>query len=488
MTTQTATRLRCTLALSAATACVLVACGGDQVAGIQGSGNPVAAGTTAVGPISAFGSIILDGVEYSTSGAQIRIDGEVGSESQLRVGHVVTLKGTVNPDGTTGTATEVSFTGNVRAAVTQVDLAANQFTMLGQTVRVDDSTSFDELIDPADLSGLPVGSTVQVSGFSNADGAILATRVDLASATSSIQIKGTVQALDATARTFRINSLTVSYSGIAPSGTLANGSIVSAQGSTLSLSGALVATRVDVSAGVGAPPNQRGQLEGLITDFTSNSAFVVEGQPVVTTASTEFELRGGTLGLNVPIKVRGTFDASGTLVATRVEVKQQSSAEILGVLDTVSAASGTLTVLGVPVTTNSFTSFEDKSQLKVRQFKLSDLRSGDYVDVRGVQSATGGGLTATSVERRRPDTEASVQGVAQNLAAPGFSVLGVSVLTDAQTQFPGLGNPAGAAARFFSEAANQIVNVRGTFTGGVLVADRVQIRNANGMDGEDDDD
>jgi hypothetical protein len=86
--------------LIAAAACALVACGGEQVAGIQGTGAPVASGVTSVGPISGFGSIIQGGVEYQTSGAQIHIDDQPGTEAQLRVGQVITIKGTVNEDGT----------------------------------------------------------------------------------------------------------------------------------------------------------------------------------------------------------------------------------------------------------------------------------------------------------------------------------------------------------------------------------------------------
>ena len=79
------------------------------MAGIQGTGAPVASGVTSVGPISGFGSIIQDGVEYQTGGAQIQIDDQPATEGQLQIGQIVTIRGTVNPDGTTGVATSVSF-------------------------------------------------------------------------------------------------------------------------------------------------------------------------------------------------------------------------------------------------------------------------------------------------------------------------------------------------------------------------------------------
>src|SRR5258707_631006 len=70
----------------AAAVLLLASCGGStQLAGIQGSGSSIASG-----PITGFGSIFVNGVEYVTSNAQIRIDDQPGAESQLLAGEVVT--------------------------------------------------------------------------------------------------------------------------------------------------------------------------------------------------------------------------------------------------------------------------------------------------------------------------------------------------------------------------------------------------------------
>jgi len=462
--------------LGAAAACLLAACGGDQVAGIQGSGSPVAAGVTAVGPITAFGSIILGGVEYATSGAQIRIEDQPGAESQLRVGQIVTIRGTVNADGTTGAATDVSFAADLQGPVTQVDLVNSTFTVLGQIVHVTDATVFDDSVQPADLSGLQAGSVVQVSGFANAAGDLVASRVDTSAAGAGLQVKGTVQSLDTTAHTFRINSLTVDYSGVMPTGTLANASVVIVRGSSFTTTGALVAGRVQVLGGSGAAPSDRGQLEGLVTSFVSNADFVVGGQRVLTDGSTNFVLNGATLGVNARVEVRGTFNASGALVASKVELKSQSLSLVRGLVDSVSAAGKSLTVLGVSVTVGGSTSFEDKSSQPVRLFGLADVRSGDYVEVRGTPNPAGGGLLATLVERDNQEARSYVQGVVLSVADPNFTILGITVATDAQTHFIGLNGQARTAAQFFSEAPNQIVKARGTLSGSVVIADQAQIK------------
>jgi hypothetical protein len=461
------------LLLAAAVASVLVACNVEQVAGIQGSGAPVASGVTSVGPITGFGSVFVDGVEYATAGAQIRIDDESATEAQLRVGQIVTIKGSVAAGGA-ASASEISFTSAVRGPVEQSNAVAGTFTVLGQTVRVTDATLFDESIQPADLSGLGIGTAVQVSAFANAAGELVASRVDVTSATE-LQVKGSVQSFDSVARTFRINTLIVDYSAATVQGALQSASTVIVRGTSSGAGGTLVATRVQVVGALAAAANDGGRVEGLVTSFVSNSDFTVNGQRVIADSSTELVPNGATLGLDVAVKVRGTFNASGALVATRIEVKPNSASVLRGLVDSVSATNGTLTVLGIPITTGASTSFEDKSSQHVRLFKLSDVRSGDYVEVRAAVTATGN--LATLVQRANPEPRTYLQGVASTVLDPSFTVLGVMVATNAQTQFVGLGGQSSASAQFFIEAPGRIVNVRGTVNGGVLIADRVQIRN-----------
>jgi len=466
------TRLTALFAVCIGIVSLFAGCGGDMTAGIQGSGRTV--GIAAVGPINGFGSIFVDGVEYSTGGAQISVDDQAATESQLRVGQVVTVKGTVNADGITGTANTVSFASDLRGPVAQVNVDAGTFVVLGQTVRVTDATLFDDSFSTPSLSGMSASTLVQVSGFADSMGALIASRIEPANASAGMQVRGTVQMLDTSAHTFRINALTVDYSAIAPSGTLANGAVVIAQGSSLATSGALIATRVKVIAGLGASANDRGELEGLITSFTSNASFAVNGQPVSTSATTQVTPQGAVLGLDVRVKVHGTFDAAGVLAADKVEVRSQSLSLVRGLVDAVSASSRTLRVLGVNVTTDASTSFEDKSSQQVRLFGLADVRVGDYVEVRGTADASGT-LAAFTIERQKPDDRVYLQGVARNVSAPTFSVLGVTVTTDAQTQYPGSAGP-DEATQFFANAANQIVRVRGTLVGSTLVADQAQIR------------
>jgi hypothetical protein len=367
---------------------------GTSVAGIQGSGLR----SYAVGPITRFGSVFVNGVEYSIAGAQITIDNQPGTEAQLRAGQIVAVKGTVNADGVTGTATGVSFNGDVRGPITQINSAGGSFVVLGQTVRVTGSTLFDDGIQPASLDGLQAGSLVEVSGFPNSAGEIVASRVDLAVATG-LQVKGEVQALDTASHTFQINSLTVDYGAVSPTAALADGSIVEVQGAALTSTGELLATLVEVQPGLNAAPGERVDISGIITGFTSLLDFLLQGQKVVTDLNTHFVLHGIPLGLNIEVDVQGTVDASGVLHAKKVEVTPQGPSLLQGIVDSISLSSNTLSVLGANVTTSAATRLEDKSNQHLKLFSLTDLRVGDYVVIHGRQTQSGT-LSAATVVRR----------------------------------------------------------------------------------------
>jgi Domain of unknown function (DUF5666) len=479
-------------------------CGGEQTAGIEGSGAPVATSIVTTGRITGFGSIIVDGVEYATSAASIRIDEQPGTEAQLDVGDVVTIKGTLNADGVSGAATDVTFTADARGAVSQVDPTARTFVVLGQTVAVNDDTIFDAALQATDVAELPAGVKIQVSGFRDASETLLASRIDAATS-NDLQAKGRVQALDTTTHTFKIDDLTVDYTSATVTGTLAAGSKVTARGTTQAASGALVASQVGVEpAGPGngngpgggsggANGNQTRQLEGVITRFASTADFDVDGQKVITDSSTHFDLHGATLGPNVAVKVHGRVESSGAILASNVDVKPHSSSGpggpggggpsppagapggagiVRGAVDSVSSSAATLSVLGVSATTSSDTALEDRSDAKIKAFRLSDVRVGDYVEVRG--NLSGNSLAATLLKRDKPEPHSYLQGTAANLAAPTFTVLGVTITTNEQTDFKGPGGVKNASD-FFSAAAGKTVKVRGALNGRTLIADQVQI-------------
>ena len=77
------------------------------MAGIDRTGGPRSAG--AFGTVTAFGSVVVNGVRYDTAGATFTIDGAPGMESDLGLGDVVLIEGSIDSSGTTGTADNVTY-------------------------------------------------------------------------------------------------------------------------------------------------------------------------------------------------------------------------------------------------------------------------------------------------------------------------------------------------------------------------------------------
>lgn len=450
-------------------ALLLTSCGGSLTAGIEGSGSPVAA----AGPITGFGSIFVNGVEYTTTSARIDIDDQPATESQLSVGDIVTVVGTVNADGKTGTATQVTFRGNVAGIVGQVNVPTRTFVVLGQTVLVTASTVFDSNISPADITGIKPGDRVEVSGFANSFGQLVASRIQLLPAGNAVRVEGIVQALNTAAHTFQINALLVDYSAVTPNGTLVNGNVVDVQGSSVNANGALVATGVQVSSAVTGAANSGGEFEGVITSFTSNADFMIDNLHVTTNGSTQFTLNGVTLGVNVRVAVEGSFDSSGALLAASVEALPEGEGLVRGVVQSL-PSSNTLTVLGVTILAGPMTELEDDSSLKLRPFHFSDLHVGDYVEARG-PVGTGTTLNAEVLVRQTSDTLSFLRDTATNVTSFSFTLLGVTVVTNSQTQYSGPDGSTLTAGQFFAQAPNHTVKAGGTLSGNSLLATQAQI-------------
>ncbi len=94
------------------------------------------------GAITAKGSIFVNGVEYKTTGSTIKVEGVSGhGESELQVGMVVSVKGSMSDDGVNGEGAEIDYEDNLQGPLTAVASGATStLTVLDQTVLVDVST------------------------------------------------------------------------------------------------------------------------------------------------------------------------------------------------------------------------------------------------------------------------------------------------------------------------------------------------------------
>ena len=472
---------------------LLVGCGGGSNGG--GGSNPPPPPPTggitrtgvavAVGPITGFGSVIVNGNTYDTSAATFTKDGQPATQADFSVGHMTIVVGTIDDDNTNAVATTVEFNDNVDGPVSSVSSLTNTIVVLGQTVHITASTSIDDSC-PALLEDFLTVAAVEVSGPVRTDGSIEATRIECKNIAGELEVTGIVSNLDTGAMTFMINALEVDYSTAMlqdfPGGAISNGDPVEAKdsdGGGLGTGGELIATSVEFNgARFGDNEGDHIEIEGFITRFVSSTDFDVSGIPVTTSGTTVFE--GGTagdLGLNLKIEAEGEFDSAGILNATKIDIKDSTAVRVVGLVDSV--AGDTLQILGITITTDTVkTRFEDKFS-DVDPFRIGDVNTDDYVEVRGQEFPTGE-IFAFLLERDDPRARTELRGFVEvgGVARPNLTVLGVTIETNGATIFRDANDVAFPTVDDFwaAVAEGSLVNIDGTETGPqTLLADEVEL-------------
>lgn len=366
-----------------ASAMALAGCGGGGggVAAVGGGGT----GSFSSGPISGMGSIIVNGVRFDDSMAKVLDDdGTLHSRNDLKLGMMVRVKGKPNsrkPDNT-DSADEISFGSELLGPIDSIDMSAKTLVVLGQTVQITASAIFE---DGLTLSVLAVNDIVEVHGFVDpATNSLVATRIErkLLVNVKAFKLQGTVSALDTSAKTFGIGTLTISYASVATADlptNLANGLLVRVRLATTPTTGTRTAIRVRaVEAEV--KDRDEAEVEGMVTDFTSSARFSVNGQPV--DASGTAVPAGLKLGSRV--EVEGSL-VNGVLVAKKVQLKDEDEKrefELHGIVSnkTLTSLSFTLTSSGGIVVKVVFTidvKFDDG-------LTAATLRDGLKLEVKGV--------------------------------------------------------------------------------------------------------
>ncbi|MDP2006207.1 MAG: DUF5666 domain-containing protein [Rubrivivax sp.] len=383
-----------------AAAALLGACGGGGDASVAAPltpATPADASTYTLGAITGFGSVIVGGVRFDDSRAQcVDEDDNPRDRNLLKLGMVVAVEaGVVNRGEASALALRIRLGSEVVGPVGGIDTAASTVQVLGQTVLVTTSTLFDETLSGG-LAALTLGQVVEVHGILDpANGRIVATRIEAEDSATVYKLRGQLQNLDTTAKTFTVNGQVISYTGLpaalVPPG-LTNGQIVRVLLQTTQVNGAWVA--IALRGGLRLPDRSgEAHLEGVITAFTSLSSFSVNGMPV---DATNAAFPDGTVGiaLGARVEVEGSV-SNGVLVAAKVEIEERRTLglrplELRGELGNLNATDKTFALRGVTVWFGGTVDWRDGSE--------ATLANGRRVEVRGVLSAD-----RTRLEARRID-------------------------------------------------------------------------------------
>lgn len=434
---------------------ILSACGGSD------DPAPVAAPQTTqtvVGTITAFGSVVVNGIRFDDSAATINMDDAQTTRDRLRVGMVVQVRGQINANGT-GVASSIQYNDCVQGPITAMSRVHNTVTVLGQVVQVDDGTVYDG-VTLRDMNSFSVGDLVEISCLRDPAGNQLrATRMERQGAfqngVSELEVKGTISNLNLALGTCTIDGLTVNFSGVTaanrPAG-LANGMMVEASGRNLA-NGVLTADLLrDRDRDRISFPDAGGlEVEGYVSDFVSLASFKVAGQMV---NGANAVIRNGTAASVVngaKVEAEGVV-TNGVLVASVLVLKLQTNVNVEAGMQSKDTSANTFTVLGRAIKVNADTEWRDRlaSANQPTVITLAALNTADRLEVKAYKDATGN-LIATRVERTTADALVVLKGPADaKVPTTQLTLAGIGVTTGTNSRYRDVSGTLVDATTFYS--------------------------------------
>jgi len=392
----------------------IVSCGGSSIlsAGISGTG-------IVFGAITGFGSIYVNGVEYEIDEASFNVDGNtMASQGDLQIGMVVKLDATDNGDGT-GVATTVSYDELIQGPVNNlstIDLENKSFSVFGTQVKINlNSTVFDN----TDFASLQNDDLVEVSGFINQSGEVIATLVDYQEDLqqgSEVELHGQIEVSSLILnQEFVLNGVTINYTFSTPLEDLENGL---SEGLYVEVKGLYNAGEIDADK-IEGEDDDREEIEqsegevsvqGIITDLTDSLHFDINGIPVQVDAAQVPASILNQLQLGLEIEVKGDIE-NGIIMADEIELRQDER-KYKALVSSVDTTNQTVSIY-FPNTGTIELSVDGESELEdeiTGDITLSALNFNDEVKIEA--SVNGNEIRVKSLKRETLE-EFEISGVVQ---------------------------------------------------------------------------
>ena len=406
-------------------ASLLIACGGGGSAGSES--------VVARGVITALGSIWVNGVEYETPpGGSYSNDDTSSSTASFNVGQVVSIRGRLNDDGVSGTATEVEYEAEIEAAADSAN------TINGVTILI---IAGSTNVSQASLTSgaLNIGSRYEVSGFWLDDSTIEATFIkdddDGGPGGDGIdEVKGYVEAIDSTSIT--LHGVKYQYSGA--SATFSVGDFVEIHFT----SGTFVASQVQLEDDFfdNQGEGQEVEFEGMVNIDPSDLAacpgaadFIIDMTCIDWNANTHWSDgldSEADLVSGIRVEVEGHVNAVGVLVAEEIKGRG-NRVRALSIPIVTGAGTFDLFEGAIQVTTSAATELDD--------IPLSTLLAGG-VEVRGIRT----GLTSilatriktedVPVERNELRAQVDPGSVDSSVSSESITLMGLTLSVNASTR------------------------------------------------------
>jgi hypothetical protein len=380
---------------AAATLLLAVSCGGG------GGDMPPPSQAFTQGTINGFGSIIVNGIRFDDSSAQVSDDdGQPHARNELKLGMTVEVDSTKIDRGTNpAKANSVRFGAAIVGPVSAISggTTPKTLTVLDQIVEISSTTVFDNSLANG-FASINVGDVLAIHALlDTATGHYLAKRIEPKPGATVFKLRGIVANLDTGAKTLMIGGALIDFSGVPAASlpaNLANGLRVRVQlQTTKNASNQWVAISIRAEQQK-MEDRDEAEVEGTITAFTSTTSFSVNGLPV---DASKAAFPDGTAGivLGASVEVEGAI-VNGVLVASKVELEDRhrnedrNRNELHGPISNLDTTAKTFVVRGVTVHYSATTVFKDGVE--------ADLANGKDVEVKGTLSADGTSVEAASIE------------------------------------------------------------------------------------------
>lgn len=488
---------------------VISACGGAggdgglDVAdgGIRGTGS-------SVGPVSGFGSVFVNGVEFSTGdipNREVESNDGITAEGLLSEGMILRVEGEWRDDGM-GTAEKLSYDDTLRGPVGQVTAdpsGAGEFVTLpvmGQSVRIDRQTVVRGTTYAALLSEPAITDHARVSAWRQADGSYRAGYIQIINPDlTDIELEGSISAADTAINEFTIGTITVQYdensvsfgSGLTEAD-LIIGTVLEVEGT---LKGSvLTAATIDRDDARRFSRSSADDIEFtavIDASYTPSGAgarpgeFTMGGLTVRVTDATELDdsITLDDLTEGLLIQVEGKFLSDTLVDAEEIELRD-GNAKIKGVVS--SSADNAFFIGGVEVRVSSTTAFtvEDGSGISFQTLPIGNTT----VEVEGIEKEQGADIFIEALrvevddepaeleDRNEFELEGQLRGITQN---PGtVTLLGVQI-NDTSAVYDDVSR--GDIVDDFFNGATTILEVEYRRTASGFIADEIELE-------EDDDD
>ena len=296
---------------------IVAGCGGSSSGGSDT--DPV----VSRGVITGFGSVYVNSRRYQTEDTRFEVDDDSGSEDELRVGMVVTVKGYQDDSGYH--ADEIEYDNEIKGPVSDIvidpaDASRKTLTILGQAVLVTADTTID---DDGNLTydTIAIGDVLEVSGYPG-DSELIATHIELQDDDDEIEIKGIIENLDPNG--FEISGFPISYdtnTEIDDDITeLENGLYVEVEGQLNGAGDTLIAKEIESEDDDDFDDIDEIEIVGAISDYNDGDKTFMLGDQQVNARFAELEPASLTLVDGLIVEVEG-YIVDGVLYADEVELE-----------------------------------------------------------------------------------------------------------------------------------------------------------------------